>query len=249
MKRSPLAPFWRLRDLLIQLRSVRDVAEYQKISVIEAVKRARIKETPEEEKLWNEFDRQAKIDYRDYYARNPHYIERHDWTNRAPNLSFLKHIPQSGAFLDYGCGTAYVAFRAKQKRCDISLHLADIPEAMTKDYAQWRLRKHNLSFAWHDIPLDEQIDFGAKFDFIRCHDVLEHTFHPDAVVGNFLASLKTGGILSFDFLVDSEFDKENTRESQALRERTLEIALAGTEVLEQHDNYYLVRKVSLDTRQ
>lgn len=237
-----LAPLRRWKRFRAELDAVRDVAEFLEISPREALDRARVKETPQEDVLWNERDRKDKEAYRDYYARNLHYLERQDWYNRNADMNFLKYVPSSGSMLDYGCGTAYVAFKAARVRGDIELNLADIPEAMTAEYARWRLDKYGISYEWFDIPEEEKIDYGKEFDFIRCSDVLEHTFHPDRVMENFHEYLKPGGALMFDFLRDVSCEKENTTEAQALRERTLAFVEENFEVIEKRGHHYLVRK-------
>jgi len=65
--------------------AVKDVAEYLKISRSEALQRARIKDTVGEDCLWNAYNRLSKEDYRDYYNKNIHYLERQDWYNGADN--------------------------------------------------------------------------------------------------------------------------------------------------------------------
>lgn len=232
-----------LLDWYKQIQSVRDVADYLEISRFEALRKARIKKSLEGESLWNEYERRTKDDYHDFYAKTVRYTVRQDWYNRNNDLSFLKLIPPFGNLLDYGCGTAYVAFKAKQKRPDIEILLADLPEAMTKKFAIWRLQRYNLEFKWFDIPKDEKVNFSdAKFDFIRCHDVFEHTFHPDVVINNFFKSLKHGGFLSFDFLEDPTCHRENTREAQELRDNVMEFVEKHFKLIRRIGGYNLVQK-------
>jgi len=162
--------------------------------------------------------------------------------NRYANLFFLDYVPRSGNILDYGCGTAYVFFKAKRKRCDINIHLADIPEAVTKEFAEWRFNKYKLEYNWYDIPKNEKLAYDTLFDYIRCHEVLEHTFHPDVVIEKFFSSLRLGGFLSFDFLKDTVCRKENTKQSQDLRDVTLKYVKKNCEIVYQKRATYLVRK-------
>ena len=201
--------------------ALRDVSEFLGCSLKELLPKARLKDTPEEDKLWREKNRRTKQDYRDYYSKNIHYLERQDYYHRKADMSFLYLIKERGFLLDYGCGTGMIDFHAKLKRPDIKLFLVDIPEAITKEYCIWRLRKYGIDFKWYDIPYSEDIKFKEKYDFIRCRDVLEHTFHPLKVVKTFFDSLNVGGYLDVDFVFDPQCKKENTPEAQAAREKTL----------------------------
>lgn len=234
--------YTKLFDPFLQYQSVKDVSEYLNIPVSVGLRQAKIKDSDSEDILWRQQERHDKADYRDYYSKNSHYLERQDWYNRSCDLRFLRFIPFQGNMLDYGCGTAYVAFKAKRKRKDISLHIADIPEALTKDFTIWRLKKHGFEFSWYDIDKEENDKFPVKFDFIRCHDVLEHTFHPDRTIKNLFESLESGGVLSFDFLKDDEFRKENTREAQELRSETLRFVEDHFDIMKKKGHNYLVRK-------
>ena len=122
--------------------ALEDVSTYLGIERIEAIRRASVKDTPEESELWGALNRTTKKHYRDYYSKNIHYLERQDWYNRFPDLGFLKMVPVNGKVMDYGCGTAHVFLQAAKKRKDLDIHLADIPEALTKNYAIYRFKKH-----------------------------------------------------------------------------------------------------------
>ena len=229
--------------------ALEDVCTYLGIERIEAIRRASIKDTPEESALWGAINRTTKKHYRDYYSKNIHYIERQDWYNRFPDLGFLKMVPTSGKVMDYGCGTAHVILQAAKKRKDLDIHLADIPEAITKNYAIYRFKKHGISATWWDIPENEQL-IGVKgdFDFIRCHDVFEHTFHPDVVMKRFVAMLKHGGGLAFDFMdEDGDYAKEKTKESMMLREKVLQTVRENFQIIKEsaglQQNNWLVRKL------
>ena len=122
-----------------------------------------------------------------------------------------------------------------KKRKDLDIHLADIPEAITKNYAIYRFKKHGIRATWWDIPENEQL-IGVKgnFDFIRCHDVFEHTFHPDVVMNTFVAMLKHGGVLSFDFMDDDgDYAKEKTKESMMLREKVLQTVRENFQIIKE----------------
>jgi len=225
-----------------EINAVSQVAEYLGVEAKEVVRRARIKDTTEESKLWNDLNASTKADYRSYYAQNIHYLERQDWYNRYKRVSFEKYIPWSGSYLDYGCGTAFVASRLHKKRADINIHLADIPEAMTVEFAKYRFDSQSAKYTWYSIPADEHIEFKEKFDFIRCCDVLEHTFHPDRVMENFYFSLKPNGIILFDFLLDPLAEKENTFEAQKLRDKTLDFVHDNFIIIKQKRAHYLVQK-------
>ena len=229
--------------------ALEDVCAYLDIDRIEAIRRASIKDTPEESALWEAINRTTKKHYRDYYSKNIHYIERQDWYNRFPDLGFLKMVPAYGKIMDYGCGTAHVVLQAAKKRKDLDIHLADIPEAMTKDYAIYRFKKHGIKATWWDIPENEQL-IGVKgnFDFIRCHNVFEHTFHPDVVMNTFVAMLKQGGVLSFDFIEDDgDYSKEKTKESMMLREKVFQTVRENFQIIKKsggfNQNIWLVRKL------
>ena len=225
-----------------EINAVSQVAEYLGLEPKEVIRRARIKDTSEESELWNYLNASTKAGYRSYYAQNIHYLERQDWYNRHKRVSWVKYIPRSGNYLDYGCGTGFVASRVHKSRPDINIHLADIPEAMTVEFAKYRFDSQNAKYTWHSIPSDEYVDFIEKFDFIRCCDVLEHTFHPDRVMENFYLSLKPGGTILFDFLLDPLADKENTVQAQELRSKTLAFVHDNFIIIKQKRAQYLVQK-------
>lgn len=225
-----------------EIKSCKDVSEYLKLDIHKVIKRARVKDTKQEDKLWNNLKPIDKEGYRLYYNKNIHYLERQDWYNRHYKLSSLMKIPKNGNFLDYGCGTAFVAVKLVKKRNDINIYLADIKESLTKDFAKWRFKKNNIKINWFDIPNNEVINYKTKFDYIRCCDVLEHTFHPNIVVKGFYDSLVDGGILEFDFLFDPDAKKENTSEAQILRDETLNFIDENFIKIEQNGNRHLVRK-------
>jgi 2-polyprenyl-3-methyl-5-hydroxy-6-metoxy-1,4-benzoquinol methylase len=154
-------------------------------------------------------------------------------------------VPAQGKVMDYGCGTAHVLLQAARKRKDLDVYLVDIPEAITKDYAIWRFKKHGTRYTWLDIPENEQlIGVDGGLDFIRCHDVFEHTFHPDVVMNGFAAMLKLAGIVSFDFMDnDGDYNKEKTKQSMERREETLSIVRKIFDIFSDYgDSSWVVRK-------
>ena len=173
---------------------LKDAAEYLDCTVDEILHRSRKKTNePDLEPLWNKYQRNTEEDYRDFWAKCEYIIGRQEWYNYHRRIKFKRLIPKYGNYLDYGCGTAYVAFKLKKNRPDINIFLADIPEGITKRFVLWRMQKYDLDFEWYDIPKNEIVNFQCKFDFIRCFDVLEHTFHPYNTVKNLESYLKSNG--------------------------------------------------------
>ena len=221
-----------------------DIAEYLSLSVEKLLTRAKIKDTVSESILWNEKKRMSTDDYRDYYSKNIHYLERQDYYNlNHPRLLMeFRKLKKNAKILDYGCGTAMLAFNAKKTRNNLKIFLADIPEAVTKKYVFWRFKKHNLDFNWIDIPNNELIEKSFKFDLIRCHDVLEHSFHPLKVMKFFYNSLNNDGFITFDYLKSNRIEKEVTFESQKSREEVMNFVKLNFKIIYSYKNKYVVKK-------
>ena len=232
---------FRARILDTQLR---DVSEYLKIPIQKTIINAEIKDTVNEEILWNEKERNNIDDYRDYYSKNIHYLERQDFynLNHPKLLSEFRNLKKNANILDYGCGTAVLALDAKKTRKDLNIFLADIPEAITKKYVIWRFNKYNLAYQWIDIPKNENIDINNKFDLIRCHDVFEHCFYPLDVIKFFYQHLNYGGILSFDYLENQVIEKEVTKQSQRFRKEVLRFVELNFDYIYSFKNKYVVKK-------
>lgn len=200
---------------------LKDAAEYLGSSIDELIQRSeKITNEPNLEPLWKKYNRLNEEDYRDFWANCEYIIGRQEWYNHNISIEFKQKIPKYGNYLDYGCGTAYVAFKLKKKRPDINIFLADIPETISKQFTIWRLKKNNLNFKWYDIPKSEIVDFKSKFDFIRCYDVLEHVFHPLNTVKNLERHLKSRGYFLFTYLNDPEANLSNTIPGYAQRDKT-----------------------------
>jgi len=221
-----------------------DVATYLKLDINTLITRALVKNTENESLIWNKIKRKTINDYRDYYTENIHYVERQDLynLNHLPILTEFKNLKLNANILDYGCGTAFLAYHAKLNRSDLNIYLADIPEAATKDFVLWRFNRKNIFFNWLDIPNDEDLDFNQNYDLIRCHDVFEHSFFPLKVINYFYNTLNNGGYLSFDYLKDLDFNKETTREAQEQREEVLKFVNLHFKIIYNYNNKYVVQK-------
>ncbi len=225
-------------------KQIDDISKYLHVSKKVSLSRAIIKNTDFEENLWNAKKREKIDDYREYYSNNIHYLERQDYynLNHLNILSEFRNLKHNANILDYGCGTAVLSFKAKKKRKDLNIFLADIPEAITKDYVFWRFKKYNLDFVWIDIPKNEKIVNSFKYDLIRCHDVLEHSFYPMEVIKYFYKNLKVDGYLSFDYLKSVKIEKEVTKESQNSREEFMNFINKNFKYIYSFRQKYVVQK-------
>ncbi len=223
---------------------MKDLSEYLNISIHDVISNAKIKDTAFEDRLWNKKKRTSINDYREYYSENIHYLERQDYynLNHIQILSEFKKLNIGANILDYGCGTATLSFNAKTKRNDLNIFLADIPEAITKNYAKWRFDKYKLDYTWIDIPKNEKLLCKSKFDLIRCHDVFEHSFYPLIVIKFFFDHLKDEGLLSFDYLEIQKVHKETTIESQQYRKEFFDFINLNFKYIYSFKNKYVVKK-------
>ena len=221
-----------------------DISNYLNISFEEILKRAKIKDTLTEEKIWNKKERKTIEDYRNYYSENKHYLERQDYynLNHIPILREFRNLNINSNVLDYGCGTAYLAVEAKIKRLDLNIYLADISEALTKKFVFWRFKRKKLSFTWIDIPTNEELQINTSFDLIRCHDVFEHSFYPLKIIKFFHKKLNYNGYLSFDYLINDDLKKETTYESQQQRSEVINFVYNNFEILYKYKNKFVVKK-------
>ena len=237
--------FFLYKDKII-FNELQDISEYLSLSTDIIKKRALIKNTFYEDKLWNEKKRDTINDYRDYYSLNYHYLERQDYfnTNHINLLSEFRNLKKNANILDYGCGSASVVLKAKKKRKDLNIFLADIPEAITKNYAIWRFKKYKLNYIWIDIPQNEKIKVDNKFDLIRCHDVFEHTFQPLNVINIFYNSLNKDGLITFDYIENKKVEKEVTEQSQKMRPEVLTFVKNNFKILYYLNNKFVVKKIS-----
>jgi len=215
-----------------------------KVNKETSLSNALIKNTLNEKYLWNLKKRESIEDYREYYSKNIHYLERQDYynLNHLNILTEFRNLRKNASILDYGCGTAVLSFYAKKKRKDLKIFLADIPEAITKHYVFWRFKKYKLDFKWIDIPKNEKIEDSYKFDLIRCHDVLEHSFYPMEVIKYFAKSLKDDGYLTFDYLKSDIIDKEVTQVSQDTREEFMNFVNLHFKFIYSLKEKYVVQK-------
>lgn len=225
-------------------KQIEDISEYMHFSKKKSISLAKIKNTDFEDNLWNSKKRENIDDYREYYSQNIHYLERQDYynLNHLNLLSEFRYLKTNANILDYGCGTAALSLKAKKKRIDLNLFLADIPEAITKDYVFWRFKKYNLDFVWIDIPKDEKITQPFRYDLIRCHDVLEHSFYPLKIIKYFYNNLKDDGYLSFDYIKSDKIEKEVTKESQDSRKEFMDFVNKKFEFIYSFRNKYVVKK-------
>lgn len=233
------------KDSIID-KDLQDISEYLSIPIEIIKKKAKIKNTNSENELWNIKKRDSIEAYREYYSLNDHYLERQDYFN-INHINLLNEFPnlkKNANILDYGCGSASIIIKAKKKRNDLNIFLADIPEAITKDYAIWRLNKYNLEYTWIDIPKNENIQIQDKFDLIRCHDVFEHTFHPLNVIKFFYKRLNKDGLITFDYIDNKIIDKEVTRESQKMRLKVLKFVNDNFKIIYYFNNKYVVKKIN-----
>ncbi len=204
-------------------RWLKNLAQYKKTDIYSLIRRSQNTEGEQDLiPLWNEYPREREEEYRDFWSKSDYLIGRQEWYNIRFNIKFKKYIPKNGNFLDYGCGTALIAFRLLLKRPDVNLYLADIPETITKPFAIWRLIKYNIKYKWYDILIDEKVEFNQHFDLIRIFDVLEHTFHPFRTVKNLTKCLNPKGYFIFTYINDPEAYLTNTIPGYNQRLETLE---------------------------
>lgn len=231
------------KNLLIN-QELQDISEYLATPIEIIKKRAKIKNTKSEDKLWSSQKRDTINEYRDYYSLNYHYLERQDYfnLNHINLLSEFRNLKKNANILDYGCGSASIVLKAKKERLDLNIFLADIPEAITKNYAIWRFKKYKLNYVWIDIPENEKIKVINKFDLIRCHDVFEHTFQPLNVINFFYHSLNKDGLITFDYIENEKVEKEVTEQSQKMRSQVLTFVKKNFKTIYYFKNKFVVKK-------
>jgi len=142
---------------------------------------------------------------------------------------FLKNIPKSGVFCEYGCGVAPVTNYLVENNGDLpnlDIHLVDVPGEHLH-FAMWRLKKKapNTRITEHKVtgkvPIPEFAP-DVKFDFVTILDVLEHVPNPIAVVSNLHKHMKTGGILVENWIRGRSSGRENLVEAEQQRDATMD---------------------------
>ena len=71
---------------------LQDISEYLSIPINIIKKKAKIKNTYSENKLWNIKKRDSIEAYREYYSLNDHYLERQDYFN-INHINLLNEFP------------------------------------------------------------------------------------------------------------------------------------------------------------
>lgn len=131
----------------------------------------------------------------------------------------LRHIPdeRGATILDIGCGDGLTSFKLYQKGLnvlgiDTNSEGIRLAREMTEK-VRWRQRswlsfsqilginvKKLLRYRGGDLRFRVQSVFDLnpeeKFDYVLCHDVIEHVQYPEKLIENVYAAMKTFAIIS-----------------------------------------------------
>jgi len=141
---------------------------------------------------------------------------------------FEKWIKHGDSVLEYGCGVAPVAhsllYYGTKRNLDITI--ADIRQ-INSHYAKWRLGKR-VKFL--EIEPFENPFTRERFDAAFMVTVMEHLPDPLATVENITASLRSGGIFIFDYIL-GDGDGLDTVEAVQQRGQILEYIAKNYDLL------------------
>lgn len=185
----------------------KDCAEYQNISVEEAIKIYSSQELefdknfPEEitEETLNKYYSENKffraLIRKDHFKYN---IIR-DYVSITTSLQFskLKKV------LDFGCGSGLAAIRFANNGFDVTA--CDI-EGENLKFAKWWGKKRAPNLKIIDL---KEFNWNQKFDCILCFDVLEHIINPLETVKKLSNMIDNGGIL----FITTEFSSQKVEKA------------------------------------
>lgn len=126
-----------------------------------------------------EVDREAEAapDEQEFYRSSRIYL--YDltmfatWGTKDPYVRMLlRHVPEGGHLLDYGCGIGADGVRLMEVGYRVSFADFDNPSV---EYLRWRLKRRGLTAAIYDVERDE---IPGGFDAAYSFDVIEHVEDP-----------------------------------------------------------------------
>lgn len=131
----------------------------------------------------------------------------------------FKYNPNMRVFLEFGCGTAPLTaslfgfFSSKNK---LKAYLSDI-QTIAFHYAAYRFSRYKNAIPLLLVPeTDFKLPNIEPLDAIVCLTVFEHLNKPLETTHDFYDSLKSGGLLVFDYL---KSDGEGMDTAHGVRER------------------------------
>jgi 2-polyprenyl-3-methyl-5-hydroxy-6-metoxy-1,4-benzoquinol methylase len=160
----------------IAMKCVADVCEYLNINPSEFAERQN--QWPNmEEALWNDSKGDLEVFYKSWNGEYAGYnicCNAYNQLLYNENFDVLAHVCESeGTYLDYGCGTAALAFRLfLEGLIKGKLVLLDVKNDTNK-FIEWRIKKYGLEgeISFYNI---EDADLRERATALFCIDVLEH---------------------------------------------------------------------------
>jgi len=128
----------------------------------------------------------------------------------------LRHVPEGGSLLDYGCGIGSDGLMLLEAGYRVAFADFDNPSTT---YLRWRLGRRGLSAPVYDLDREVPAGFDAAF----CFDVVEHVEDPFELLGGLEAR---ASVVAVNLLEDDEEDSELHR-SLPIRELTDHAASRG----------------------
>jgi 2-polyprenyl-3-methyl-5-hydroxy-6-metoxy-1,4-benzoquinol methylase len=134
---------------------------------------------------------------------------------------FEKWIAHGDSILEYGCGVAPIAHSLLHygKRRNLDITIADIRQ-INSHFARWRFGNSKQIKFLEIVPYKNTLPRDC-FNVVLLVSVMEHLPDPLTTIKNVTASLKTKGILIFDYIL-GDGDGQDTIEAVQQRDEVLD---------------------------